>query len=748
MTTWEEPGQASVVVDGAYLDPMRIALPLSHTYGRADAGVQSEAPSVTFDWLGPLSYPAAGGPQDLAVGLPLRLEIGGAGGGEWDDVWDDLWSPAPPAGWPAIPRTVRFTGRISDLRPSADEDTMVTQVTAVGTLAEIAQYEVGATPWPQQAESARVAAIDTEVPYTFVNGGGTPVVLALDVDHRGALEILQDMAGWTGAVVWEDGQGRLQYTSAAARSAASPAGAPVVPATSILAPVEWDQAVGNVVNDVTVLYGPLDPQAAFHTSHAASVARYGVRPVTIATSLANLADAQVLAGLVLVHWALPAWDAPQITVPMSGIDPALWAALVALDLGKVILTDGVTSSPNLPAGSQGRWLVEGWHEEWDRNDAGAMRHTLQFAVSDFDRWTDTGQLGTTTTAVAAPSTAPQGTPIAVTATVKDETTAAVPAGGRVEVWDGSTLLGSGTLAAGGTVTINVTPAVGARVLGVRYVGTAAYESSSVNVPVTVTAVTTATVVLTASDYDVHAGDDVVFTATVTPATAAGTIQFEYQRDGSAWTVWSGHDQPVVGGVARATWGTGTAGHDYVWRAHYLPAAGEALNSPYSASKAVTVRQKTTHTRTFSATWAATYQQDGDKRSDTSDCYQGYYSSTNGNQRSLAGFANPWPSGETVTKVRVKVTTPHWNSASGGTLVLGSDDATSEPGSWPSGVNDDRLRVSMERDETRWIDVTAWAKTWRALAFGPGPSTSSTYYGYVQGTGSDRPVVEVTSYEWV
>jgi hypothetical protein len=521
----------------------------------------------------------------------------------------------------------------------------------------------------------------------------------------------------------------------------------VVPVTAILAPVDWDQAVGNVVNDVTVLWGSTSPQAEVTLRADASYAQFGRRHATISTSLALEDDATIFAQLVLAHWAQPAWDAPQISVPMGTITDALWKALMGLNLGQVLLTDGVSSTPSTPTG-QGRWLVEGWRDEYDRDDSGLLRHTLQFAVSDYDRWTASGQLGTTTTAVAAPTTAPYGTPITVTATVKDENGTLVAAGGgTVEVYDGATLLGTAALGALGTAAVPVTPPTGARTLVARYSGDTGHEGSQGSVPVTVTAVTTATVVLAVSDADVNLGQSTKFTATVTPSTAPGTIEFSYTRDGGAWTVWTGQDVPVVAGKGTATWTPGGAGHDYVWRARYVPAAGEPYNSPISNTVAVVVRQKVTHVRTFGATWSASFQQDGDKRSDTSDCYQGYYSGTNGNQKALAGFANPWPSGETVTKVRVRITTPHWNSASGGTLVLGSDDATAEPGSWPSGVNTDRLRTSMERGQTKWIDVTSWGTGWRALAFGPGPSTSSTYYGYSEGAGTDEPQVEVTSYEW-
>jgi hypothetical protein len=232
------------------------------------------------------------------------------------------------------------------------------------------------------------------------------------------------------------------------------------------------------------------------------------------------------------------------------------------------------------------------------------------------------------------------------------------------------------------------------------------------------------------------------------------VRFEYNRDGAGWATYD--TSPVVSGKATASWGPlASAGNSYLWRGVYVPEAGAAYPSATSGTVTVAPLFKVEKVLTYSSTGAASYQGDLDKRSDTDDAYQGYYSGTNGNQRSIALFAamaGDW-SGYTITKVEAFVDTPHWTPAGGGTLVIGSHQATSLPSSFPtSGDNPDRTRVDMARGESRWVTITSWGDGFadgsiRSLMFGPGPSTSGTYYGYVTGTGSDRPKIRVTGYHW-
>jgi hypothetical protein len=342
----------------------------------------------------------------------------------------------------------------------------------------------------------------------------------------------------------------------------------------------------------------------------------------------------------------------------------------------------------------------------------------------------------------------------VTATVKDAN-AALVASGTVEVWQGSIRLGTHAVTAG-VAAIPVVPTIdGTLDLVVRYTGAALLGASETTVRVTVTPVTSVTVGFTASKTNPKAGvDTVTLTATLTPTGAPGSVRFEYNRDSAGWLTYD--TSTVVSGKATSTWSpSASAGDHYLWRAVYVPEPGAAYPTATSGTVTIDPLFKVTSTLTYSATDGASYQGDLDKRSDTSDLYQGYYSSTNQNQRSLALFASmagDW-SGATITKVELFVETPHWTPAGGGTLVIGSHTATSLPSSYPtSGDNADRERKNMDRGQSAWIDITSWGGGYatgalRSVLFGPGPTTAGGFYGYVTGTGADRPKLRITGYRW-
>lgn len=163
----------------------------------------------------------------------------------------------------------------------------------------------------------------------------------------------------------------------------------------------------------------------------------------------------------------------------------------------------------------------------------------------------------------------------------------------------------------------------------------------------------------------------------------------------------------------------------------------------------------TYTKTYTSTWTRSYQGDGDLRISNGDIYQGQYSSTNGNQRSLIGFDDDQIradlSGATVTKVEIRLDNTHFYNNSGGTAVLGLHDYGSAPGSW----SDSRVVQSIENETwakgaLKWVTVSNFFGTElqngdaTGLALGPGDSTSLTYYGYFVGqNGTNKPQIRIT-----
>jgi hypothetical protein len=164
----------------------------------------------------------------------------------------------------------------------------------------------------------------------------------------------------------------------------------------------------------------------------------------------------------------------------------------------------------------------------------------------------------------------------------------------------------------------------------------------------------------------------------------------------------------------------------------------------------------TYTKAYSATWSRTY--DGDLTTtwdDSKYCYQGYYSSDRGNTRSLVGFDYAQIaadlSGATINSCKLTVRGAHAYYNSGYTLEWGTHNYTAKPGSWNSAnVHENRGSLAgLAAGETATINLgTAIggefkSQTSRGISFGPGPSTSLTYYGYLYGYGlSNRPILTI------
>ena len=136
----------------------------------------------------------------------------------------------------------------------------------------------------------------------------------------------------------------------------------------------------------------------------------------------------------------------------------------------------------------------------------------------------------TTTVTFSPSAPSYGTSVTLTATVAASGTGTGTPTGSVNFYNGTTLLGSGTVNSGVATLVTTTLPVGTNAITAQYSGDTNFTSSTsavVNVKVTQIATTTA---LTFSPTSPTVGASVTFTATITPvntgtATPSGTVEF-------------------------------------------------------------------------------------------------------------------------------------------------------------------------------------------------------------------------------
>jgi len=164
-----------------------------------------------------------------------------------------------------------------------------------------------------------------------------------------------------------------------------------------------------------------------------------------------------------------------------------------------------------------------------------------------------------------------------------------------------------------------------------------------------------------------------------------------------------------------------------------------------------------YVKTYTAQWSESYQGNGSSRGsfDNGDCYQGYYSSTNGNQFSLVGLPETTIvsdiTGATIVKTEIYLDNVHWYSNSGGTAYVGTHSYSSAPGTASLANVRERLdSESFSYGQAKWFTVTNTIATdflnnnAKGIAIGPAPSNSQSHYGYFAGaTKSNPPKLRIT-----
>ena len=148
------------------------------------------------------------------------------------------------------------------------------------------------------------------------------------------------------------------------------------------------------------------------------------------------------------------------------------------------------------------------------------------------------------------------------------------------------------------------------------------------------------------------------------------------------------------------------------------------------------------TQTYTTLWVCNsseaYTAGGTAETWTNDLQQGYYSSANGNQYSLALFTGNGVSGQAVSvatamsgatliKAEVFLYFKHWYYNSGGTAIVRANTLTSLASTAPSGSS--VSSPNWPKPGGRWVDITSiWDTSKRGIWLGPGASSSLLYYG--------------------
>ena len=194
--------------------------------------------------------------------------------------------------------------------------------------------------------------------------------------------------------------------------------------------------------------------------------------------------------------------------------------------GTVTFLDGATtlSTQNLSGGSASYTtssLAAGSHSlTASYNGSSAVAASVSAAVT-----LTIARTATAITLTAAPSSAELGQPVVLTAAV---TPAA--ASGTVTFRDGSATIGTGTLANGKATFTTSSLGLGTHLLAADYEGNSTYNPSSSSQATLVVGKRTTTLTLAAAPSSTVPGQQVLLTATISPAAAGGTVTF---RDGNS-----------------------------------------------------------------------------------------------------------------------------------------------------------------------------------------------------------------------
>ncbi len=302
-------------------------------------------------------------------------------------------------------------------------------------------------------------------------------------------------------------------------SSANPA---VVGATvTFTATVTPSTATGNVkFLDGTTLLGTValtSGVASFTTStlsqgsHSITAAYAGDANDTSATSAVLTQTVQASSSVVVISSANPAVVGASVTFTATVTPATATGNVKFLDgttlLGTVALTSGVASFTTSTL-SQGSHSITASYAG-DANDTSSTSAVL----------TQTIQAASSVALASSPNPAAVGATVTLTATVTPAT-----ATGNVKFLDGTTLLGTVALTSGVASFTTSTLSQGSHSITAAYAGDA-NNTSATSAVLTQTIQASAAITLTSTPNPAAVGSTVTFSATVTPATATGTVQF-------------------------------------------------------------------------------------------------------------------------------------------------------------------------------------------------------------------------------
>ena len=292
----------------------------------------------------------------------------------------------------------RFFGAVTDARMEfLGSGTARTTITAVGQLAKLGTRLVE-VDFPHEMVDDRVETILAATGLDYLNGATNALELFAVVEDtpQPALNLLDQLAQWSGATYFDTPDGRIVFESYGIRGqTANPgnwasqtqtwqaldrtwdsfptslAALPLPPSSVVYAPA-WTKSQQGLINEVAITHG--DPAVVETYSDADSIAAYGLRAAELTTGLRKNADADARGPAILLAQARPLWNLGQVSVLVHTLDTA------TRDLLMVVKSGSTVSISNLPPEgpyTQFVGITEGWTEVYTPG-----QHILTLSLSD------------------------------------------------------------------------------------------------------------------------------------------------------------------------------------------------------------------------------------------------------------------------------------------------------------------------------------------------------------------------------
>jgi hypothetical protein len=356
----------AVTVNGAALNLDGIEYSVSVSHGRADVLSQSGPSSAQIILYGPPNVP-------VQIADELRIL-----------AYSDS----------------RFTGTITDARVEflgplggVSRTTLI----AIGELSKLGSRLVDVN-FPHEMVDERVETILSATGLDYLNGAtDTLELFAVSEDiPQPALELLDQLAQWSGGTFFDTPDGRIVFESYGVRGQTANPGnwamqtqpwsaltrewdsfptslaALQIPPSSVVYAPTWSKSQQGLVNEVAVTHG--NPPAVLTYTDSASVTAYGLRATEVTTGLRKTADANARGAAILLAQAQPLWGLGQVSVLVHTLDAPTRDLLMVAQSGTTI---SVSALPAEGPFTQFLGICEGWTEVYTPG-----QHILTLSLSD------------------------------------------------------------------------------------------------------------------------------------------------------------------------------------------------------------------------------------------------------------------------------------------------------------------------------------------------------------------------------